>query len=230
MHRRVVAIHRSMLRSIGYVAFGMSDGAVTVTGLVFGVAAGTNDPRIVLLAGATGAISGAVSMMAGAYLEAASGHERRDALLRRTRRRALEYPEPFIQRARSRMGALGYSDEEIEAVIAMYRRNPEALVDHVIAYEVGSQGPDAAPPIANALWMFIAVIVASWVPVVPFAFFDIDTARWVALGLTGTLMVGLGYARGRIGQVNVWWAIGQTVGIAGIAAVAGITIGTAVTG
>ena len=128
------------------------------------------------------------------------------------------------------MGALGYSDDEIEAVIAMYRRNPEALVDHVIAYEVGSNGPDAAPPIANALWMFIAVIMAAWVPVVPFAFFDIDTARWVALGLTGTLMVGLGYARGRIGQVNIWWAIAQTVGIAGIAAVAGITIGTAVTG
>ena len=43
----------------------MEDGAVSVAGLVFGVAASTSDSRIVLLAGGSGAIAGAVSMMAG---------------------------------------------------------------------------------------------------------------------------------------------------------------------
>jgi len=58
-------IRGSLLSSIGDIAFGMEDGAVSVAGLVFGVAASTNDAQIVQLAGAAGAIAGAVSMMAG---------------------------------------------------------------------------------------------------------------------------------------------------------------------
>ena len=62
-------LRASLLDSIGDVTFGMEDGAVSIAGLVFGVAASTNDAQIVVLAGATGAVAGAVSMMAGTYLD-----------------------------------------------------------------------------------------------------------------------------------------------------------------
>ena len=55
------------MSALGSVVFGMEDGTVSIFGLVFGVAASATNSQTVLLAGATGAVSAAVSMMAGTY-------------------------------------------------------------------------------------------------------------------------------------------------------------------
>lgn len=61
-------IRRSFRADVGDI--GMEDRTVSIFRLVFGVALSTNDSEVVLLAGATGAIAAAVSMMAGANLDA----------------------------------------------------------------------------------------------------------------------------------------------------------------
>lgn len=58
-------VRRSFDASVGSIVFGMEDGAVSIFGLVFGVAASAPDAHAVLLAGATDAAAAAVSMMAG---------------------------------------------------------------------------------------------------------------------------------------------------------------------
>src|SRR5262245_58913338 len=68
-------IAASFKASFGDIVFGMEDGTVSIFGLVFGVAASTNDTRVVLVAGMTGAIAAAVSMMAGAYLDAETARD-----------------------------------------------------------------------------------------------------------------------------------------------------------
>src|ERR1700689_2323399 len=65
----------SLQASAGEVVFGMEDGTVSIFGLVFGVAATTNDQKAVLIAGASGAVAAAVSMMAGTYLDAETGED-----------------------------------------------------------------------------------------------------------------------------------------------------------
>src|SRR5580658_9909812 len=62
-------LHRSFVNSAGTIVFGMEDGTVSIFGLIFGVAATTSSTKTVLIAGASGAIAAAVSMMAGAYLD-----------------------------------------------------------------------------------------------------------------------------------------------------------------
>ena len=59
----------SFQASVGSIVFGMEDGTVSIFGLVFGVAFAAPDSRAVLLAGATGAVAAAVSMMAGTFLD-----------------------------------------------------------------------------------------------------------------------------------------------------------------
>jgi len=51
------------------MVFGMEDGTVSIFGLVFAVAVSAQDSHAVLLAGATGAVAAAVSMMAGTFLD-----------------------------------------------------------------------------------------------------------------------------------------------------------------
>jgi vacuolar iron transporter family protein len=70
--------------------------------------------------------------------------------------------------------------------------------------------------------MFVTDLFAAAVPVIPFALFDLATARIVSLAVTFVLLVILGIGRARIGHRRTVPTIIQTVGIATAAAVAGI--------
>ena len=222
-------VRASLWTVIGDIVFGMEDGAVSVAGLVFGVSASTHDSSIVVLAGATGAAAGAVSMMAGRYLDVQSVGHRTETLIEATRRRLEKAPQAYLDRASHRLVNAGFTEHEKSVVIAALRRNPGAFLDHVTAYELGVASGAEGSPAVHAGWMFIADILAASVPVIPFAFFDLETARIASMAVTGGLMALLGVARGRIGGVNIWWAALQTMAIAGGAALAGILIGSLVT-
>lgn len=225
----VQRVRRSLLDSIGDVAFGMEDGAVSVAGLVFGVAMSTNDASIVLLAGATGAVAGAVSMMAGTYLDVHSERSVARAQVERLRQQVEADPDAARERVVAQLRQSGFTAGEAAAVEAAFRRNPRAMLDHVAAYEVGLPRASAASPRAHAAWMFFADLLAASVPVIPFALFPIETARIVSLVVTGALMALLGMARGLIGREPVWRTMLQTMAIAGAAALAGVVIGRFVT-
>lgn len=229
LRRAYLRFRASLDASIGDVTFGMEDGAVSVAGLVFGVAASTDDSSIVLLAGATGAVAGAVSMMAGTYLDVQSRGHRDEAQVETAREGIAEDPAPYLDRARRRMRESGFTDDEARGVIDALERNPAALLNHVAAFELGVTGVVEDSPRAHALWMFAADLTAASIPVIPFAIFDIQTARIVSLVVTGMLMAVLGIARGRIGKVNVWRTAAETMAIAGAAALAGVLIGRLVT-
>jgi VIT1/CCC1 family predicted Fe2+/Mn2+ transporter len=71
-------LRSSFNNSTGTIVFGMEDGTVSIFGLIFGVAATTTDTKTVLIAGACGAAAAAVSMMAGAYLDAETTRDEAD--------------------------------------------------------------------------------------------------------------------------------------------------------
>ena len=227
--RLIRPIYASFVSSIGDVAFGMEDGAVSVAGLVFGVAASTNDSQVVLLAGATGAIAGAVSMMAGTYLDVHSERSRAARLVEDARREIAEDPVGAADRVNQRLRTSGFTEGEARDVTAAFTRNPQALVDYIAAFELGVPSGTGASPRTHALWMFVADLLAASVPVIPFALFPIETARIVSLIVTGALMALLGIARGIVGREPVWRTALQTMAIAGAAALAGVVIGRLVT-
>ena len=68
MTKLISHIRQSFNASAGDVVFGMEDGAVSIFGLVFGVAATTGENAHVLVAGITGAFAAAVSMASVPHL------------------------------------------------------------------------------------------------------------------------------------------------------------------
>jgi VIT1/CCC1 family predicted Fe2+/Mn2+ transporter len=73
--------------------------------------------------------------------------------------------------------------------------------------------------------MFVSDLFAGLTPVLAFVFLPLAEARWVSVGMTLLLLIGLGYGRARIGQRAVLPTVLQTTGIAGLAAIAGVVIG-----
>lgn len=209
----------SLKASIGDVVFGMEDGTVSIFGLVFGVAITTDDPRTVLIAGATGAAAAAVSMMAGSYLDAESV---RDA--RRARREGPVDPVQVRTETAAITAALsrsGMAANDVAGIEAALGRAPRAVT--ALRAELGDD--DGASPTAHAFWMFVSDIFAGFTPVLPFALLPMESARVASIVLTTVLLLALGIGRGLVAKRPVLRAMLETLGIAASAAVAGVVMG-----
>lgn len=213
-------IYASLKASIGDVVFGMEDGTVSIFGLVFGVAMSTNDPRTVLIAGASGAAAAAVSMMAGSYLDAESV---RDA--RRARRSGPVDPAVAKRDAQAVTAALargGMAPADVASVAAALERAPRAAMG--LRSEL-ADADDGATPSSHAFWMFVSDLFAGFTPVLPFAFLPMESARIVCVSLTAVLLLALGVGRGLVARRSIVRATMETFLIAVSAALAGIAMG-----
>jgi len=77
---------------------GANDGIVSIAALVVGVAAATDDPMPVLVAGTAGIIAGALSMALGEYVSVSSQRDSEAALIGRERQELRDHPERRITR------------------------------------------------------------------------------------------------------------------------------------
>jgi VIT1/CCC1 family predicted Fe2+/Mn2+ transporter len=218
-------IRRSFLGSVGSIVFGMEDGTVSIFGLVFGVAAAAPDSRTVLLAGATGAISAAVSMMAGTFLDVESTNDQAAARAAEQRSRYRADPDREDQAVRRRLVAVGFSEPEAATVTGIIGRHPETRLKIAAAIDPGAAEATRQSPLVQSLWMFVTDLFAAAVPVIPFALFPLAIARIVSLSVTLVLLVCLGIGRSVIGHRRILPTIAETIGIAAAAAVAGLAIG-----
>lgn len=212
--------------SAGEIVFGMSDGVVSIFGLVLGVAAGAQSGNVVFLAGATGAIAASVSMMAALYLDLESeGDEARVE----TKRREEEIRRDPTSAVNNLMGVLqgtGLSPRSLDAIRDDMQANPLAIrrVEDAISCE---EEPPARKisPLVHATWMGISNFVAGITPVIPFALLPFAKARLVCIAGTATLLILLGIGRARIGNRPVARTVFETIAIAAAAAIAGVLIG-----
>jgi VIT1/CCC1 family predicted Fe2+/Mn2+ transporter len=218
-------VRRSFLDSSGSIVFGMEDGTVSIFGLVFGVAAAAPDSRAVLLAGATGAVSAAVSMMAGTFLDVETASDQAASRVADERARYAADPRKADQDVCRRLVLAGFSDAEAATVTGIMDKHPETRLKITAAVDLGAGEATRQNPYVQSAWMFITDLFAAAVPVIPFAIFGLAAARLVSLTVTLVLLVILGIGRARIGRRRVLPTVAQTVGIAAAAAIAGLAVG-----
>ncbi|HLZ59605.1 MAG TPA: VIT1/CCC1 transporter family protein [Ktedonosporobacter sp.] len=226
----LTAIKKSLYDSIGDIVFGMEDGTVSIFGLVFGVASSTTSSSAVLLAGATGAISAAVSMMAGTFLDVESTNDQAKAQLAQEQTEIDTNLEGEKQEVRSRLQVAGFNDQEINPIVDALARHPRTFLQVEAASELQLGSTERKNPLVQAAWMFVSDLFAASVPVAPFAFLPLESARLVSLIVTALLLLLLGIGRGLVGHRNVVLTSLETLGIATAAAFAGFLIGKLVTG
>ncbi|HET9330354.1 MAG TPA: VIT1/CCC1 transporter family protein [Steroidobacteraceae bacterium] len=218
-------LSNSLKASAGTVVFGMEDGTVSIFGLVLGVAATTTHSLEVLVAGASGAAAAAVSMMAGAYLEAETSRDERAASQERL---AAELAGSGSSAAllTERLSAAGLKAPLCGALSRAVQHNTDAMKALLLALEGAPAGTRA--PLQPALWMLGADFFSAAVPIVPFMLLPIATARVVASVITVALLVLLGVGRARIGNRGIARTVLETVGMGIAAALAGVAIGLAI--
>jgi vacuolar iron transporter family protein len=221
----VQAIKTSFVESLGDIVFGMEDGTVSIFGLVFGVAASVDSSAVVLLAGATGAIAAAISMMAGAYLDATSTRQIARWRIHQERHEQRDRPGEERHETVRMLEAAGFTPATTEQVVHALETTPGAMETFHVAFELKLGDTAEISPVAHAVWMFLADAIAASIPVIPFAIFSLTTARPVSIAVTAILLILLGIGRAVFAHTKVVTTVLQTLGVAAAAAIAGLLIG-----
>jgi vacuolar iron transporter family protein len=220
----IQAVKASFSQSVGDIVFGMEDGTVSIFGLVFGVAASASNSQTVLLAGATGAAAAAVSMMAGTYLDVETARGQARAQLAKKRAEIAFDPQKVATEFDQRLQDGGFNQQERGVIMTALRRMPGTWLQ--LESDLMQLGPaEKRNPLVQSVWMFVSDLFAAAIPVIPFAFLSLNSARTASVAVTGLLLALLGAGRAKVAGTNLFLTILETVGIATAAAAAGLVIG-----
>jgi vacuolar iron transporter family protein len=204
----------SIVNSAGTIVFGMEDGTVSIFGLIFGVAATTTSTKTVLIAGASGAVAAAVSMMAGAYLDAETMRDQTNATLSSIGSSGVSLA--------NRLVSAGLTPDQSSALAAAVQNDRNATDGLLLALKGAARTP--LNPLEQALWMLLADFLAAAVPILPFVLLPIGQARIVSGVVTVALLVALGIGRAQLGERSTLRTVAETVSMGIGAAIAGVAI------
>ncbi len=175
------------------VIFGVSDGLVSNTSLVMGVAgAASGETRFILLAGIAGLLAGAFSMAAGEYISMQSQRELYERQIALERAELEMMPDEEQAELAAIYRAKGFSAAEADAVAERLFRDPEHALDTLIREELGLDPDELGSPWGAAGGSFLAFAIGAIIPVLPFLFVTGQPAIPVSLGLSLVAMFAVG--------------------------------------
>ena len=213
------------------VIFGVSDGLVSNTSLVMGVAgAASGDGKFILLAGVSGLLAGSFSMAVGEYISMTSQRElfERQITLEREELKAVpEEEEAELARIYRRKG---FTPDEAKQVAHRLFQDPEHALDTLVREELGLDPDELGSPWSAAFGSFLAFAAGAVVPVIPFVFgsgtaivvASIALALLAMFGVGGavSLLTGKSFLRAGLRQVvvglaaaAVTYGVGRLIGV-----------------
>ena len=215
----------SLQASAGEVVFGMEDGTVSIFGLVFGVAATTTDQKAVLIAGASGAVAAAVSMMAGTYLDVETNQDQAKLMASRIASDLQKNSGAVLDGVTQRLQAVGMAGDQAASVRDFLSSQPAILRGFAMALAMPADAGSNQSALVRSLWMLVADFLAAAIPILPFGFLPVPQGRVVSGIVTTLLLVALGVGRAKIGGRGIVRTVFETVSIGVAAAIAGVAIG-----
>jgi VIT1/CCC1 family predicted Fe2+/Mn2+ transporter len=150
--------------------FGVNDGLVSNFSLVMGVAGGTSNRSIVMLAGVAGLIAGALSMASGEWVSVRSQRELYENELRIEEQELAAFPDEEREELELIYQAKGVDAAEAKALVANIMARPDVALDTLAREELGLDPRTLGSPWVAAGWSFASFAAGAFLPVVPFFF------------------------------------------------------------
>ena len=147
---------------------GANDGLVSNLSLVMGVAGGSGDPTIVLLAGIAGLLAGAFSMAAGEWISVSSQTDVYRHLIRRAFSVFHESPTRQERTLSDIYLSKGLTESEAIVVARRIMEDPDIAMDTVAREGLGLDPSSLGSPIGAAASSFVAFSLGAIIPIVPY--------------------------------------------------------------
>ena len=150
--------------------FGVSDGLVSNTSLIMGMAGAVQDLKVLLLTGTAGLLAGALSMAAGEYVSMRSQRGMYEYQIGLEREELEEYPEEEAEELALIYEARGVPLEQARAAAQSLLQNPEHALDALAREELGLNPDALGSPWGAAVASFLAFTLGALVPLLPLVF------------------------------------------------------------
>ena len=210
------------------VIFGANDGLVSILALVAGVYGAVTESHLILIAGVAGAVAGAISMGAGAYLSSKSEKEVTDKESAAKGIRKKGTPEEERERFVRFYQARGLKRQEAEAIAHRVALEMESKETYTIGEEIGLTSEESWPPIKAAILTGLSFAIVSLIPILPFAFMEVTPAVITAVIASVACLFGVGASKA-IFTRGSWIRSGaEMMAIGTLAAAATYAIGLAI--
>jgi len=178
------------------IIFGANDGLVSILALVAGVYGAITESHTILIAGIAGAVAGAISMGAGAYLSSKSEKEVIEKESERRKGiRKKGTPEEEQAKLVEFYQTKGFKKREAEAIASRVTSEMELRSEHIIGEEVGLTSEESWSPIKASILTGLSFAVASLIPILPFTFMEVTPAAITAVIATIATLFGVGASK-----------------------------------
>jgi VIT1/CCC1 family predicted Fe2+/Mn2+ transporter len=199
LHREAHLIDR-----IGWLraaVLGANDGIISTASLVVGVAAASNSPNEVFVAGVAGLVAGATAMAAGEYVSVSSQADTEEADLARERRELAEQPNAELNEL-TRI----YVDRGVEPSLARQVAEQLTAKDAFAAHardELGLSAHVVARPIQAALTSAATFSVGAALPLLIALLSPAARIPWTVSGGSLVALAILGALGAQTGGANI---------------------------
>ncbi len=192
-----------MFYSLREIVFGLEDGVVSTLGAVTGIAAGTNNYYVVILAGFVVVFVESLSMAAGTFLSSKSEHEVQQRILAEVSEEIEEQPEQEKKELGGYYAQRGYTQQEIEILVRRVTSDKKLWLEEMAHKELGIIEEPKRGYVMDAVFMGVSYIVGGFIPLTAYFFLrDISLGIMVSIGCSLVALFVLGYVKGKLVHIN----------------------------
>jgi VIT1/CCC1 family predicted Fe2+/Mn2+ transporter len=190
--------------SLRAAVFGLNDGLVSNSCLIFGVVGASAPPSLVLTTGVAGLLAGAFSMAAGEWVSVRSQRELYERQIGEEREELARYPEEEAEELALIYNARGVPMEEARTLTRRVLQDPDKALAALAREELGLNPDDLGSPWRASVWSFFAFACGALVPLTPFLFGFLDHGVAIAASLSALSLFLVGALLSLFSGRNAW--------------------------
>lgn len=174
-------LHVPAGKFLRHAIFGMNDGLVSVLALTAGLTGAFLSKNIVLIAGVTEMIAGAISMSLGTYISTKSQIEFYKREVKREKEDMERLPNLEKNHVREIYKGKGFRGEQLDKIVNKLTSNKNIWLDVLVNEELGLSHSKMENAFAAGVVMFFAFIFGSLIPLSSFFLLPLDIALKFAI-------------------------------------------------
>lgn len=205
--------------SVRDVMLGLNDGLVASFAVTSGVAGAFTLPAVVVMAGMSEMLGGAVSMGLAAFASARAQYEFYQSEAQREKDEIARWPDHEREEIRGIYRAKGFSGSLLDQIVGHITADPSRWRGVMMREELGFGADIAEPPLRSGLTVGISYLIGAGVPVIPYLFAPPSSGIIASAIATIIVLFIVGAAKTAITSRS-WWRSGLESMAIGVAAAA----------
>jgi VIT1/CCC1 family predicted Fe2+/Mn2+ transporter len=184
--------------SLSDIILGGQDGLVNVLGIALGVAAATQDGRIILAAGMAATFAESVSMAAVAYTSRRTDQAYYESERAREYRHLRLVPSVERDEIRRIYAGKGFQGEMLDRIVDTITADDDVWVGVMMTEELGLSQVDHRDSLRSALIVGVAAVIGALIPLSPFMLLPVPAAMATSLAVAAAALFAVGAWKARL--------------------------------